>query len=83
KLRCMTSAATAARADDTPTSTVASEPAPSGTDHTFTAGWVLLGVGLFLTLGIFFAVAYRGSMLQADHTGIQRGTNPSASTATP
>ena len=76
----MTPAATAARADDAPTSTVAPEPAPSGTDHSFTVGWVLLGVGLVLTLGIFFAVAYRGSLLQADHTGVQRGTTPVVAT---
>ncbi|HEY7858661.1 MAG TPA: hypothetical protein VIC82_09205 [Candidatus Nanopelagicales bacterium] len=79
----MTSAATAARADDAPTSTVAPAPAPIRTDHSFTVGWVLLGVGLFLTLGIFFAVAYSGSLLEADHTGVQRGTTPSTSTATP
>ncbi|MEO6822689.1 MAG: hypothetical protein ABI468_09740, partial [Candidatus Nanopelagicales bacterium] len=71
-------------ADDAPTTTVAPQPASRGTDHSFTVGWVLLGIGLFLTLGVFFAVAYRGSVLQADHTGIQRGTTtPAATTTTP
>lgn len=73
----MTSATAPAPTD---TSSTGAAPQRRGTDHSFTAGWVLLGIGLILTLGIFSAVAYRGSVLDANTSGVQRGTTPTTST---
>jgi hypothetical protein len=62
---------------ETETATATAAPgAPARTDYSYTVGWVILAVGLILILGIFAVVAYRGSLLDVEHTGAVVGAVP-------